>query len=45
MNNTTYTNHSGEKIEVSSLHPTHLFNALNKKMNEVFTTKNKAKPQ
>lgn len=38
---TTYTNHSGEKIDVSTLHPTHLWNALAKKMESVFNAKTK----
>ena len=37
----TYTNHNGEKIEVSKLQSTHLFNALAKKIDSVFKAKNK----
>lgn len=36
-----YTNHNGEKIDISTLHSTHLLNALSKKMREVFEVKTK----
>lgn len=39
--NTTYTNHSGEVIQVNSLETTHATNALAKKMREVFEAKTK----
>lgn len=38
---TTYTNHSGEVIQVNTLETTHLTNALAKKMREVFEAENK----
>lgn len=41
--NNTYTNHSGEKIQVNTLETTHLTNALAKKMREVFEADNKDK--
>lgn len=37
----TYTNHSGEVIQVNTLETTHLTNALAKKMREVFEAENK----
>lgn len=36
-----YTNSKGEKIDVSTLHTTHLINALSKKYNELFTATDK----
>ena len=39
--NATYTNHSGEVIQVNTLETTHATNALAKKMREVFEAKNK----
>lgn len=36
-----YTNSKGEKIDVSTLHTTHLINALSKKYNELFTSTDK----
>ena len=40
MNN-TYTNHSGEQINVETMETTHLTNALAKKMRDVFSATNK----
>ena len=39
--NTTYTNHNGEVIQVNTLETTHATNALAKKMREVFEAKTK----
>lgn len=36
-----YTNSSGEKIDISTLHDEHLLNALNKKQKDVFYSDNK----
>ena len=41
MENATYTNHSGEVIQVNTLETTHATNALAKKMREVFEAKTK----
>lgn len=35
-----YTNSEGKSVDVSTLHPEHLINALSKKMKEIFTVKN-----
>lgn len=35
-----YTNSEGKSVDVSTLHPSHLVNALAKKMNEIYTAKN-----
>ncbi len=37
-----YTNSDGISIDVTTLHPTHLINALAKKMNEIYTVKNRS---
>ena len=37
-----YTNSDGISIDVTTLHSTHLINALAKKMNEIYTVKNKS---
>lgn len=37
-----YTNSKGEKVDVSTLHPTHLKNAMSQKYEELFTSKNKS---
>ena len=39
--NNTYTNHSGEILQVSTMETTHLTNAMAKKMREVFEAKTK----
>lgn len=36
-----YTNSAGEQIDISTMHPTHIKNALVKKMEELFDTKTK----
>lgn len=36
-----YTNSKGEKVDVSTLHPTHIKNAMAQKMEELFYTKTK----
>ena len=39
--NKTYTNHSGEILQVNTMETTHLTNAMAKKMREVFEAKTK----
>lgn len=36
-----YTDSNGEKLDISTMHPTHIKNAMTKKMEELFTSKNK----
>jgi len=36
-----YTNSEGQKIDVSTLHPTHIKNAISKKYDELFLCKTK----